>query len=439
MVSLQPKAPLDSLAPIMDHLVGLLLSLRHPGAFCAIEDPLRLVASTCYASPHTDVRAYPGQVLRQAVQDCLLQPEIQVTRRSAGLPICIAAILTAAAGPKQAEGPGAGLIAIPADTMLRLLGGLDLGQTSPSPAIVHALNILRALFRNANLDPLTGPYLTPAFLTCFRCFNSASWSVGNGAMMLLGALIRRAFGSADLDLRQLAAKFPDLPALLEAQVGATRSQPTAAHIYPILSVLQRLVISSGAVAAYPTFFESTFAFLTQTCLNNTGAKIRMMAARLLSDAMLPVCSEVLWPRLKAFLLNFTKAKSANQLSAMLSLIVQHSDKLTSDLQDHKEMLNALWKAKDLPAAIRWPALLLWSKVTGQRADASDFDPCPRIEPYQYELTRELLSQVPSLDISTIAWPALRYRLMMSDPNPTIEAVLETLKIADHPRLEFPKR
>lgn len=450
------KAPvLESVKPVLDHMVELLLTLRHPGAFCAIEEPLRMVAGACFqAGAAPAVQSYPGAVLRQAVQDCLLHPEIQVTRRSAGLPICVSAILAAAAGQSKDRRPGgicaASLAAIPTETMLALVGGLDLSQADPSPAVIHALNILRSFFRNAHLDSLSGPYVSRAFECCFRSFGSASWSVCNGAMMLLGALVRRAFGSASakdpsldaeaqVDLRQLAAKFPDLLPCLEAQIGSAGNSITA-RIYPLLSVLQRVRFSSGAIASYPSLFETAFDFLVEICLANEGAKIRMMTARLLLNSWLPACPELVWPRLQAYLLRL-KGSSANSLASKLLMLTELSEKLSDNLLAQESLLRRLWQRKEVPAAIRWPALRLWSRISGKKAEASDIDPSPRIQPYQFEFCSELATQIGHWDFEDIAWTSLRYRLLtLAPPTSGPLSAFGSLQIEDAaPRLDCQNR
>lgn len=412
---------------VMDHIVALLLSLRHPGAFCALEDPLKTVATCLFAS--SEAHSYPRQILKRAVQDCLLQPEIQVTRRSAGLPICLSSILAAAMTKTRSASVNlASLMDIPAPTMLQLINSLDLSDPAPSPSVTHALNILRSFFRNSTLDLLTGTFLTASFEACFRSFNSASWSICNGAMMLFGALVRRTFGSASskdpgddleshLDLRQLAAKFPDLIPCLQAQISSATKK--ASHIYPILSVLQRVRFSSGAIASHPAIFEATFSFLCGTCFGHEAAKIRMMAQRLMVKSLLVSCPEQVLPKLKEHLFSLRQKNKTNELITKLSLLVslmKSSHISKEEVGQFADILCVFWTNKELPAALRWPALVVWQSVSDEIPNLS-LDGL-RVEPYLFEFLKELDHS--SLD--SLTWTGLKSRLIAC--NPTIQLASE---------------
>lgn len=424
----------DQAKKVMDHLVGLLLTLRHPGAFCAIEEPLRRVALAMFQSGNYGTRTYPETVLKGAVEDCLLQPEIQVTRRSAGLPICITAILTALSAVKGGHrlADGARLMAIPAEAMLGLLANLDLDDASPGPAIVHALNILRALFRNGDLDFLSAAYVTRAYAACFNAFNSASWSVRNSAMMLFGALVRRTFGScppqSDIlftgqhDLRKVAIKFPGLVALLETQIKSASTQD--AHIYPILSVLQRTKLSTGAITAHQSFYEAALTFLTQTCLASKTAKTRAMAARLLVNSLLLGAPEIVWPALKRHTFALLQSTSANELASKLDILNMIADNklVQSDLKqfinENKDLLTLLGNDQKLPCFIRLKALSLLEDPAVELADYEAAIHAP-LQPYQFELI-SLIQRHTSVPYESTEHKNIHWRMIKNDLETTTE-------------------
>jgi len=385
---------LEQIKPIVDHLVGLLLTLRHPGAFCAVEEPLQMVASAMFRSGIEDIRNYPQVILKKAVNDCLLQPEIQVTRRSAGLPLCMSAILSAINQRGKQFVNGEALLSIPMDSMLELIECLDLTLQNPSPSIIHGLNILRTLFRNGSLDYLTGSKVTRCFEACFRSFGSSSWSVRNGAMMLFGALVRRVFGCghspdpelmAQVDVRQISLKFPNLIDCFRRQLLSSNEST----IYPLLSVLQRLRFSTGAITQHSDLFEATIRFLFNDCTSNSSAKIRAMSCRLLVKSLLASSPELVWPQMKIFAFDrLAEARSANELAGKLTIILKILS-LDLDLEISVDigLMEKIWKSSKLPAAIRYPALAIWKNITGQNVSIDFFKKIAALpnQPYLYEL------------------------------------------------------
>lgn len=422
---------------VLEHLVGLLLSLRHPGAYSAVEAPLELVCAAMFQSPAAC--GLPGAALRRAVHDCLLQPEIQVTRRSAGLPLCVTAILAALAGLRgRPPVDPAALMAVPAEAILGLAAQLDPADPAPSPAAIHGLNILRALFRNAALDSLSAPYTARALATCFRCFGSASWSLRNSAMMLFGALVRRAFGSkaddaaVQTDVRQTDAKFPGLLACFREQLLAvTRaSAPPERDVYPLLAVLQRLRFPSASVPQHAALFDAALAFVLRVCLPSASAKVRMMGARLLVDSLLAGAPEVAWPRLSAYLLDLQSVASANEMAAKLGLLLALRARL--DLGPLQPLLRRLAGAAELCPAIRHPALLL----SYRPGDALPDIPGPS-QPYQFELAVAILDRTPAaarlVMVRAVPAAGLRARLLAKYWRPTRLASpdLGSLQIAEN--------
>ena len=53
---------------------------------------------------------------------------------------------------------------------------------------VHALNILKALFRESSVATSNMQHLGTAAVATIRCFSSSHWAVRNGAMQLYGKL-----------------------------------------------------------------------------------------------------------------------------------------------------------------------------------------------------------------------------------------------------------
>lgn len=151
-------------------LIDQLLELRHPGAFCSLEEPLAKV-SLLLPLPSRHF------LLRETMEKCLLQPRIETTRRSAGLPIAIKSLI--------AENRELHLII---DPILELLK-----SSFPSPSdstLIHSLNILRAIGRDSKFS--YSPMYEGSILgIVFEYMKSPwNWPIRNGAMMLFSTWIQ---------------------------------------------------------------------------------------------------------------------------------------------------------------------------------------------------------------------------------------------------------
>lgn len=387
---------------VVDHLVGLILSLRHPGAFTSIEEPLKMSCSILLRLNISLCTSHPQKVLQNAIQDCMEHPEIQTTRRSAGLPLCITAILSAYPPSSNQQNTMEQVVS----TLLRELESFDLGLLNPSPSVVHCLNILRTIFRDADLALQSAPFLSGSFKVCFRGFKSSSWAVRNGAMMLFGALVRRAFGSGFggkerslTDLRTLVQRHPGLLEFFQIQL-----LDSSVDIYPLLAVLQRMKFSSGAITSHPAFFKAAINFILQRCISSKALKIRHVSARLVVESLLDFAPELVWPILQPHVLGSgLLTTSCNELHGKLYLLLQAS-KSHNPIQVTPEdlrILNIYWQTLKLPAAVRWIALLLanrFSAITPSFENIrSTITSCNAIEPYQFDLISTMIVMFKSCD------------------------------------------
>lgn len=74
------------------------------------------------------------------------------------------------------------------ETLLEVLDTPVNGQQDETRDLpqVHALNILKAIFRDASVATAAMPYLATAALATIRGFSSPYWAVRNGAIQLYG-------------------------------------------------------------------------------------------------------------------------------------------------------------------------------------------------------------------------------------------------------------
>lgn len=277
------------------YLVNLLLRIRHPGAFVAIARPLREVCQVCF-SLDQGADTVPDRLLTEAIELCLTLPEIQTTRRSAGLPSCIAAIVTASRDVRRRER----LLAYAIEALMVPLQVDDaFTRIDPKPQVIHTINILRQLFRDSTLADDIILYIPMGLQSCFQAFSSPSWAVRNSGTMLFASLMSRTFGVRHdvnefaacnlVDPRAIHAKCQQiLPPLANECFKSTemladerlaRYQMEFA-VYPLLSCIQRFRFSPSGEHCHSVFYQAALSLCLQ-CLGNDIMKVRKMSVRLL--------------------------------------------------------------------------------------------------------------------------------------------------------------
>lgn len=331
-------------------LTATLLSARHPGAFVALSRSLREICHLCYASTSEGLAMLPKNLLAETLRSCKDKPEEQTTRRSAGIPYCIAAIISGSSSPVQRD-------ALLKDTINFLLkvvsDGASFSALTPRPNVVHTLNVLRLLYRESCLAEVVIPHLSSGFALCFRAFGSPNWSVRNSGLMLFTALMNRTFGVRHeaedfaapnlVDVRMLHAKGAEILSVIGSQcldslrmlrktdLGDNRYQ-IEFSVYPLLSFIQRVRFSLGGEQRHVEFYKMALEYVWQ-CLGNDIIKVRHMSARLLCH----MCeSQVLLGCLKARLecvstddVTCSRANWIHGLAFLLKLLSQR--RLVSEL------------------------------------------------------------------------------------------------------------
>lgn len=420
MIGLRFYTDQEGIRSVLDFLVDLILCLRHPGAFTALESPINMICKVLISSGSD----YAEQLLSASIDDCLHHPEIQTTRRSAGLPLCINAILTAY--PKADLRP----LTMVMKAMFEVLTDYDLAVLNPSPSIVHALNIIKSIFRDADLAEQCATFVGESFRLCFRSFKSASWAVRNGAMMLFGALVRRSFGSKEaslVDARTIAQSYPGLLSCFEDElrsVGQATDESKDKFIYPLLSILQRMKFSSGAITSFQSFFSSTVTFIFDSCIPSKSMKIRRIASRIVTESLWLPCPEIVWPILKERCLGKNLiSKSCNELHGKLLVIneaLKHDRTLLSD--EDLSVLKVYYSASKVPSVIRYLALVILNRCNGFAPSEADvlagIKAVDGLEPYQFELISSMMQlsglqnpQAIAEAIMKIRFEGLRFSLM----------------------------
>ncbi|XP_074898904.1 tRNA (32-2'-O)-methyltransferase regulator THADA isoform X3 [Buteo buteo] len=175
---------------IGDYFKHHLLQSRHRGAFeLAYAGFVQLteMLSRCNSE---SLRKMPAQWLSgvlEEIKSCDPSSTLCATRRSAGIPFYIQALL--ASEPKKSK---TDLLKMTMKELISLAAPLN----EPPSVIpqVHALNILRALFRDTRLGENIMPYVADGIQVAILGFTSPVWAVRNSSTLLFSALITRIFG-----------------------------------------------------------------------------------------------------------------------------------------------------------------------------------------------------------------------------------------------------
>ncbi|NXW24302.1 THADA protein, partial [Circaetus pectoralis] len=252
---------------IGDYFKHHLLQSRHRGAFeLAYAGFVQLteMLSRCNSE---SLRKMPAQWLSgvlEEIKSCDASSTLCATRRSAGIPFYIQALL--ASEPKKSK---TDLLKMTMKELISLAAPLN-----ESPSVipqVHALNILRALFRDTRLGENIMPYVADGIEVAILGFTSPVWAVRNSSTLLFSALITRIFGvkrgkdenskKNRMTGREFFSRFPSLyPFLLKQLEVVTNTLNSEAEELKIHPSLFLLLLILGRL--YPSPMDGTYSALS---------------------------------------------------------------------------------------------------------------------------------------------------------------------------------
>ncbi|KTF93419.1 hypothetical protein cypCar_00024577, partial [Cyprinus carpio] len=170
-----------------------LLQSRHRGAFeLAYVGFVRLTEMLCRSGSAT-LQQLPAHWLKEVLEEVKSSDpssKLCATRRSAGIPFYIQALLSSE--PKSSS---CGLLKMTMRSLTALaMPSNDADTESSSVPQVHALNILRALYRDTRLGENIVPFVSDGMQAAILGFTSPVWAVRNSSTLLFSTLITRIFG-----------------------------------------------------------------------------------------------------------------------------------------------------------------------------------------------------------------------------------------------------
>ncbi|XP_027720989.1 thyroid adenoma-associated protein isoform X1 [Vombatus ursinus] len=294
-----PEAPdglvtVEQVKNIGDYFKQHLLQSRHRGAFELAYTGFVKLTQVLTRCPSECLQRLPEQWLRDVLEEIKSSnpsSKLCATRRSAGIPFYIQALL--ASEPKK------GRMDLLKITMKELISlALPSGDSQSSVPQVHALNILRALFRDTRLGENIIPYVADGIQAAILGFTSPVWAVRNSSTLLFSSLITRIFGvkrgkdehskKNRMTGREFFSRFPALyPFLLkqlEVVANTVDSDSSELKLHPnlflLLLILGRLY-PSPMDGASSTLSMAPFVPFIRRCGHSAVYHSREMAARAL--------------------------------------------------------------------------------------------------------------------------------------------------------------
>uniref|UniRef100_A0A3B3YNB9 tRNA (32-2'-O)-methyltransferase regulator THADA n=1 Tax=Poecilia mexicana TaxID=48701 RepID=A0A3B3YNB9_9TELE len=171
-----------------------LLQSRHRGAFeLAYVGFVRLTDMLCRCVCVRNLQQLPTRWLSEVLEEVKSSDptsKLCATRRSAGIPFYIQALLSSE--------PKASSCSLLKATMKQLIAlaspAADRSTDASTVPQVHALNILRALYRDTRLGENIIPFVSEGMQAAVLGFTSPVWAVRNSSTLLFSTLITRIFG-----------------------------------------------------------------------------------------------------------------------------------------------------------------------------------------------------------------------------------------------------
>ena len=168
-----------------------LLSIKHLGAIDRISSGLSQFCSRFYEMSSIHYSGLAKELL-DSILKSLQDGDCQtVFRRSAGLPSAVVAFL-------KAEPVGMKITNFP--VVLEKLQELAITDLEGRPEVrIHAINILRVVFQDAELKKDMEHYMGQGLALAIKGFTNNDWSIRNSSLMLYSAIMKRLFPNVSND------------------------------------------------------------------------------------------------------------------------------------------------------------------------------------------------------------------------------------------------
>eukprot|EP00698_Gefionella_okellyi_P013139 TRINITY_DN3584_c0_g1_i1.p1 TRINITY_DN3584_c0_g1~~TRINITY_DN3584_c0_g1_i1.p1 ORF type:complete len:1810 (-),score=478.49 TRINITY_DN3584_c0_g1_i1:1026-5837(-) len=226
---------IPQLMELGDLLQRVMLSTGHTGVIEKTSLGFSLLCRRLLHAPPASLNAIPAAWSENMLSITENGLKTTILRRSAGLPFCFLAIFNSE--PSRHEHR---LLNIAIPRLLHIAMYAEADTTK-----VHAMNVLRSLFRESSLAVNVQPFVERGLLLVMECLQSKSWMIRNSAMMMVQALSLRCIGarrvseSGTIAPREFFARCPSVLAPAKAALSANDTEEDS-QLFAMLLLLSQM-------------------------------------------------------------------------------------------------------------------------------------------------------------------------------------------------------
>ncbi|XP_053675421.1 thyroid adenoma-associated protein homolog [Anopheles nili] len=295
---------------IGNQFIELLSETKHRGAFEQAYIGFSKICLRLWGSPHAELHQLPMHWIKELINAItgggntvagnivgdigeINVDKLCITRRSAGIPFIIQALITSELQVSSTKG---------LQFCMKTLLELCRGKTTASQTRTHSLNILRSLFRSTDLGEAVGEFIAEGIMCAINGYEAESWSERNSSTLLFSALMVRIFGvqrskdSENLNIRNKMTgrifflRYPllydyfvfELEKASKVIIQGSRSK----KLHPLLLLLSRLY-PSALEGSESNLKLSRFVPLVSICSGCAELQTRYLAAKIISIIVSP--------------------------------------------------------------------------------------------------------------------------------------------------------
>ncbi|XP_055597744.1 thyroid adenoma-associated protein homolog [Uranotaenia lowii] len=295
----------EQIIEIGDHFIELLSETKHRGAFEQAYVGFSKLCIRLWGSSHTELHQLPMKWLEEILSTIsgdensiennnseLRTEKICSTRRSAGLPYMMQALITSELQVSTSKGLQF--------SMRKLIELCRVGSTAQTRT--HSLNILRALFRSTDLGEAIGEFVSDGIECAINGYDAESWSERNSSTLLFSSLMIRVFGvqrtkdSDNLNIRNKMTgrifflRYPQLYDFfineLEKASQIVMNGARSKKLHPLLLLLSRLY-PSALEGSESNLKLSRFVPIVSICSGCAELQTRYLAAKFIAIIVSP--------------------------------------------------------------------------------------------------------------------------------------------------------
>lgn len=336
---------------IGDHFLELLSKTKHRGAFEQCFFGFSQLCLRLWVCHEPELHRLPSQMLHEMIvsisgiekenNELLTMKNLCATRRSAGLPFMIQALITSEL--KVSTNKNFHFV------MKNLIQFCQHGKYLETRT--HSLNILRSLFRCSDLNEAIGEYISEGIKCAILGYGAESWIERNSSTLLFSSLMVRIFGvqrTKDSDQLNIKNKmtgrifffrYPELYDFFMEQFNEAVDYVNAVKmntkLHPLLLLLIRLY-PSAKDGTESKLELSSFIPVVSLCSACVEMQTRILCAKFIASVLSP---ELVFTRIKETIkfLNEVHESPANIVHGVLLQILYLVKSVQKDPKNYEDI------------------------------------------------------------------------------------------------------